>query len=75
MFDMYSNIYEGIDEQNYQLVDKISKLEDTFKNLENMLMSTDKNISRLLESPLGRIDDDLEKSIDSIQQERQIHRS
>ena len=40
-----------------------------------MLMSTDKNISRLLESPLGRIDDDLEKSIDSIQQERQIHRS
>ena len=38
-------------------------------------MTIDKNISRLLESPLGRIDEDLERDIDIIQNERQTHRS
>ena len=75
MYEMYSNIWEGIDEQNHQSIEKISQLEDIFKNLENMLMTIDKNISRLLESPLGRIDEDLERDIDIIQNERQTHRS
>ena len=50
-------------------------MEDTFKNLENILMAVDKNTFQMLEKPLEIEDEQLEKDIDYIHGERKSHRS
>ncbi|CAI2380508.1 unnamed protein product [Moneuplotes crassus] len=75
IFGKFREVSAGLDKANDLHHQKVLHLEDGFKNLENILMCVDKSVSKILENPIDIQDEQLEKDIEYMNEERKNHRS